>query len=164
LDVDKEILMSRITEVRKKNSKNKKPARKPKRAKIKKRKEILEEKILSLLAKNKKRASLVKDPGIFSPEGAKIIKALQSKKKEEKEVKEKIDYFALKPENEIENSEEEIKRCIKEIKKERAKEKFRKIQKEIKKAEKEKDKKSLKKLTEEAYRISKKIQSYNNHA
>ena len=102
------------------------------------------------------------DLDIFSKKTKKILKAIKKGNEDDDEIKEAIDYFALKPEKRGEKPEREVKSCYTEIKKERIKNKLRKTQKEIKRAEKNKDKEKLKELTQRAYKLSKKLQE-NSH-
>ncbi len=122
----------------------------------KSRKEILEERILSIAAKKPEMIEKIENVTL-SPFSQDIINALKTGK--ENQLKEKVDYFALRP-IEAEDYEKEMDSCIREIKKENIKKELREAHLKIKKAEKDKNKKELKVLTEEVYELSKKLQEF----
>lgn len=107
------------------------------------RKELLEEKLISLFAKFPQFIAPLnqEDLKLFSLESVNIINYLQKEKKEkDMALEEKISYLSLKAEiEENVDSEQEINCCFKELKSIDVKEKLSKICQDIKKAEKEKD-------------------------
>ncbi len=162
LEVDEKAVVEQLEKLKKTGKKKKEPVKKEEK-KIKNKKErteILEERIISLVAKEPERSKLV-DKDLLSEEGKKLFESLKENKSDEK-VKEKLDYLALRPERGVEDPEKEISDCLKQLKREKIKKEFVDIHKKIKKAEKDKDKKLLKKLTEEAYKISKRLQKHNH--
>ncbi len=123
------------------------------------RKELLEEKLITLILKKPENLNLVGEDQInyLSPIGKEI---LLNCKKEPKilpeklfpEAKEKFNYLALKSEIEEfeeENISSEIKFCLKEIQILAIKEKLNEISVEIKKAEEEKNLKKIEKLSQD---------------
>ena len=126
----------------------------------KSRKELLEERLLTLILKTgNKNLNLIdeKENSYFSQKTQEILMNLKKDKNfpTEKLSPETIDYFnylALKAEiEEIEEKdiEPEIKYCLKEIQHLGVKNKLDQISQEIKKAEEEKDSKKIEKLTQE---------------
>lgn len=160
LDVPEDIIYDQLnkTKVERKRKKENKKENK-KRRKKKNKKELLEERIISLLAKNPEKFNFIDNFDIFSKKTKKLLKAI---KDDDEEYKEKIDYYALKPEYTTNHPEKEFKNCLKEIKKENIKKELRNIQKKIKRAEGDKNKEILKKYTKKAYNLSKQLQKYND--
>jgi len=163
LDVDEKAIVNQLKKTKLKNNK-KRSNKKSGKTKTKPRKEMLEERILSLIAKNPDKLALIEDYDIFLKSTKEILEAIEKEEDGEvdEKIKEKIDYFSLKPEKGMKNPAEEIKSCIKEVKREKIKKELKDVHKKIKKAEKNKTKKELKKLTERAYKLSKKLQEHNH--
>ena len=133
---------------------------------LKTRKELLEEKLISLFAKSPQcAASLAKeDLKLFSLESISLINYLQ-KQKEKKDpvLEEKINYLRLKAEVEEDtDSQKEIICCFKELKSLGVKEKLSKICQDIKKAEKEKDSNKVQELIQQFCQYSKLRNSLEN--
>jgi len=128
----------------------------------KSRKELLEEKILSLCIKNKSLVSELKkeDVSLLREEVANAFSHLKgedvSLKDEEKEL---LDHLSFFPEAEGIDPGKELARCTRELKKEDLKEKRREIEKEIKEAEKEGDEEKGEELLKKYRDYSKEIQS-----
>ncbi len=164
LDVDERAIAEQLREVKtkKKKKKGSKKKKDEKISKNKSRKEVLEERVISFIAKDPKKINLIENLDEFSKKSKRILEAIKEGEDEDAELREIIDYFALRPERGVRDEEKELKHCLKEIKKENIKFKLKKIQKEIKKAEKENNTEQLKKLTQEAYKFSKKLQE-NSH-
>ena len=169
LDVDEEVINEEIKDIEteKKKGKNKKGKKKinSKDKRIKKsksRKAVLEERILSLVAKNPKNLEEIDNYDFFFDKTKEILKAIEGDREESEKMKKIIDYFALRPEEGLNDEKEELKSCLKQVKKENIKYKLRKIQKEIKKAENENNTEKLKELTNKAYKLYKKLQ-HNRH-
>jgi DNA primase len=162
LDVPEEAIYNQLRKTKVENDNKKKTKRRSKKKpkkRIKTKKRILEERVISILAKKPDLINVLEERDLFSKKAEELIKAIEDNNSE---YKEKIDYYALKPENGMENPEEELQECLIEIDKYNLKNKLKDIHKKIQKAEKEKDKKELKKHTEEAYNLSKKLQKYND--
>jgi len=132
--------------------------RKPTSA-LKTRKELLEEKLISLLAKTPKNIDLITqdDLKFFSLDAIKFIDYLQKNRQEKnKDLEDKINYLCLKSEIEEDvNPKEEIIYCFKELKSLKVKEKLSEICKGIKKAEKEKDFNKVQELIQQFCQYSK---------
>jgi len=135
----------------------------------KSRKELLEERLITLLLKRPENLNLIEDIpegypiSCFSSKGKEIIFALKKNSRPENlsdETKDFFNYLALKSEvEEIEEKEigPEIKFCLKEIQSLEIKSKLNEISKEIKKAEEEKNFEKIKKLTQEFSQHAKEI-------
>ncbi len=138
-----------------KDNSSKKEKEENKKQPKKKRIELLEERLLSLIIKNKEKIKLsdLNDMSLFSQETQEIINYLKQGKNKEtpSHLKEKIDYLEMKSEVELENvdCEKEIKDCLSEIKNITIKKRLNEISLEIKKAEKEKDSVESEKLKKE---------------
>jgi len=123
------------------------------------RKELLEEKLISLFVKFPKDINLIaqEDLKLFSLDTIKIINYLQKGGQEEnKDLKNKIDYLCLK--SEIEGNvdpKKEITCCFGELKSLEIKKKLSEICKDIKKAEKEKDSNKVQELIQQFCQYSK---------
>ncbi len=166
MDVDEEVIAEEIKEIKmekddKKKKRGEKTAKRNDNKKRKTRKTILEERIISLIAKNPEKKDLTGNKSIFSKRTIELIEAINNNVEDEK-IKKRLDYFALKPERGIGDPEKEIERCLKEIKREKIKNDLLETHKRIKKAENKGDKKELSKLTEKAYKLSKKLQEHNH--
>lgn len=126
---------------------------------LKTRKELLEERLISLFAKSPSCiASLSQeDLKLFSLESISFINYLQNNKKgENKAIEDKINHLYLKAEiEEGIDSEKEISCCFKELKSLGVKEKLSKICQDIKKAEKENDAKKVQELIQKFCQYSK---------
>lgn len=159
LDIDEEPIYDQLqkTEVEQKRN-NSSSEEDTNQQKKKSKVAILEERVASLVAKNNELASEI-DIQFLSEEIAEVIEAIENE--EEEQLKEKIDYFALKPDGDVDHPQEEIEACLKEIKKLKIQKTLRQIQKKIKKAEQSDDKQSLEKLTKKADKLSKKLKSYD---
>ncbi len=126
---------------------------------IKSRKELLEERIVTLIIKFPKNINLIeKDKLVDFPDD--IQKFLISLRKNQNPDSEFFNYLSLKAE--IEDIEEkevesEIKYCLAELQSLKIKNKLDEISKEIKKAEFEKDSKKLEKLTQDFNQLAKEI-------
>lgn len=134
--------------------------------KIKKtRKELLEERLLSLILKDLKNLSLIKEDQIqyFSPLAKKVLISLKKNEDFQKldgEISDFYNFLSLKSEIEEIKREEilpEIKFCLKEIQCLEIKKRLNEISREIKKAEEEKDLKKVKDLTQKFNRIAKNL-------
>jgi DNA primase len=136
----------------------------------KSRKELLEERLITLILKRPENLNLIEDTpegypiSCFSPKGKEIIFALKKNLNPESlsdETKDFFNYLALKSEVEEFADEKEIlpeiKFCLKEIQSLEIKNKLNEISKEIKKAEEEKNFEKIKKLTQEFHRYAKEI-------
>lgn len=127
----------------------------------KSRRELLEERIIYTLLNNKKCIeSINTEDLIFFRKGFQnIIQYLKDEtKKLTKEEEDIINDFSLLPFFEIDcMPEEEIKMCIKEIKKEEIKTKLKEIEKEMKVAEEKNDEKKEEELAKKFKEYSKKI-------
>ncbi len=161
LDVPEEAIYDQLKKTKikdkEKGTNQKRKSKKNSRKKSKKR--ILEERVISIIAKDPDLLEAVEDRSVFSEKAKELIKAIEEN---DPEYKEKIDYYALKPENGMEHPKKELKECLIEIDKYNLKNKLRDIHKKIQKAEKNKNKKKLKEHTKEAYNLSKKLQKYND--
>ncbi|TET21772.1 MAG: toprim domain-containing protein, partial [Candidatus Aminicenantes bacterium] len=133
--------------------------------KEKTRKEILEEKILSLLLKlPAKLESFDKDYfSLLSPKAKEVLTFLKKKKsKVPPEMKEFLDVLALKSEIEEDlDPEKELRLCLKELEVLVTKDKLQKISKDIREAEEDKDEKKMKELMEEFNKSAKKLNKNN---
>ena len=164
LDVDEGAIREQLKDTKAKGKKKKRKNKK-KRVKTKKnksRKAVLEERLLSFVAKNSDHLKLIDNFDNFSDRTKKILKAIEEDGEKSENMEKVIDYFAMRPEKGLEDEEKEVKNCLQQIKKEKIKFKLRKVQKEIKRAESENNTEKLKELTEEAYKLSKKLQQ-NSH-
>ena len=131
----------------------------------KSRKELLEERLLTLILKTNLNLIDAKENPYLSQKAQEILTNLKKDKNfsADKLSPETLDYFnylALKAE--IEEMEEkdiepEIQYCLKEIQKLGVKNKLDQISREIKKAEEEKDSKKIEKLTQEFRQLSKEL-------
>ncbi|MGM0438940.1 MAG: DNA primase [Patescibacteria group bacterium] len=163
LDISEKAVSDQLKSIKSKKNKRKTAKNNKKREQRKKsRKAVLEERVISLVAKDPEKIGLIDDFEIFSRRGKNILQAIKNDEEKDEKMKKTIDYFALRPERGVGNEKEEVKNCLKEIKKEKIKFKLKKIQKEIKKAENQNNTEQLKKLTQEAYKLSKKLQE-NSH-
>jgi len=139
------------------------------RANTKSRKELLEERLITLLLKRPENLNLIEDIpaghpiSYFSPKGKEILLNLKNSEASENlsgETKDFFNYLALKSEVEDLDEKEiepEIKFCLKEIQSLEIKSKLNEISKEIKKAEEEKNFEKIKKLTQEFSQYAKEI-------
>jgi len=139
------------------------------RANTKSRKELLEERLITLLLKRPENLNLIEDTpaghpiSYFSPKGKEILLNLKNSEASENlsgETKDFFNYLALKSEVEDLDEKEiepEIKFCLKEIQSLEIKSKLNEISKEIKKAEEEKNFEKIKKLTQEFSQHAKEI-------
>lgn len=129
--------------------------------KEKTRKEILEEKILSLLLKlPAKLESFDKNYlSLLSLKAKEILTFLRKKKsKVPSEMKEFLDVLALRSEIEEDlDPEKELQLCLKELEVLITKDKLQKISKDIQEAEENKDEKKIKELMEEFNKLAKKL-------
>ena len=147
--------------------------------KKKSKKELLEERVISLLIRKPDLIDLIKEDFLdfFSEKSLKILNSLKEGilKKEEKEIskilekieeklgfedKEFLRYLILKSEvekEEIKEPEKEMNFCLKEIKREEIKKKLDELSFQIKEAEEKKDFEKLKILTEKFNNLSKKL-------
>jgi len=135
----------------------------------KSRKELLEERLITLLLKRPENLNLIEDTpegypiSCFSPKGKEILLNLKNSEASENlsgETKDFFNYLAIKSEvEEIDEKEilPEIKFCLKEIQSLEIKNKLNEISKEIKKAEEEKNFEKIKKLTQEFCQYAKEI-------
>ncbi len=131
----------------------------------KSRKDLLEERLLTLVLRTNPNLIDAKENPYLSQKGQEILMNLKKDKNfsPDKLSPETLDYFnylALKAE--IEEFEEkdiepEIRYCLKEIQKLGVKNKLEQISREIKKAEGEKDSKKIEKLTQEFRQLSKEL-------
>jgi len=131
----------------------------------KSRKDLLEERLLTLVLRTNPNLIDAKENPYLSQKGQEILMNLKKDKNfsPDKLSPETLDYFnylALKAE--IEEFEEkdiepEIRYCLKEIQKLGVKNKLEQISREIKKAEEEKDSKKIEKLTQEFRQLSKEL-------
>jgi len=121
----------------------------------KSRKDLLEERIATLILKDKKNLDVInkEDLDFFSPSIVKVIELFQKNldmSDLDSELKNLVSYLSIKAEIEEEiDSKEELKNCLKEFRCLRIKEKLDKISKDIKKAESEKNTKEVEKLFQE---------------
>ncbi len=126
------------------------------------RRELLEEKVAALCAREKEFLSLL-DEEIFSffKEDVQNILLYLKKEKESLSKKEEdyLNYLLLIPSIEEEKPKEEVKICIREIKKEYLREKLYRIKEEIKRAEDSGDEKKEEDLTKQFDEYSKKMQA-----
>lgn len=152
--VDEKAIADQLSKIKRENTTNTTIEEPQLKTQKKTRKELLEERILSIVAKQPQVIKKIKEIN-FSSSTEKIIQAIKTGK--ENDLKEQIDYLALKP-VEADDFDKEIDTCLKEIKKENLKKQLQDIHWQIQKAEKEKDKKTLKKLTERAYTLSQQLQ------
>ena len=126
---------------------------------VKSKKQILEERIISLILWSREKISLINQEAfdLFSEKTKEIINLLKKEtdifKKEDvlHELKDYLNYLSFKTEIEEEEiePEEELKACLKELQFLEMKEKLNKICQEIKKAEKNKDSGKVDSLTNE---------------
>lgn len=126
---------------------------------VKSKKQILEERILSLVLREKKNLSLIDDEffNLFSDKTKEIMNILKEEtdifKREDvpDELKDYLNQLCFKTEMEDEEvePEKEIKACLKELQFLEMKEKLNKICQEIKKAEQDKDSGKVDSLTKE---------------
>jgi DNA primase len=127
----------------------------------KSRKELLEERLITLIFKNPQNLNLIGDQQInfLSPIAKEVLEVLKKNSNPEElpqDTKDFFNYLALKSEIEEideENIDSEIKFCLKEIQSIEIKNKLEEISKEIKKAEEEKNWEEVKKLTQEFNRL-----------
>jgi len=121
----------------------------------KSRKDLLEERIATLILKDKKNMDVInkEDLDFFSPSIVKVIELFQKNldmSDLDSELKNLVSYLSIKAEIEEEiDSKEELKNCLKEFRCLQIKEKLDKISKDIKKAESEKNTKEVEKLFQE---------------
>ena len=119
---------------------------------LKTRKELLEERLLSLLVKFPEKVDLIsqQDLGLFSLEAVSIIDYFKNNTRLSKELEDKISYLSLKAELEEDETdlEKEFNCCFKEIKTLAIKDKLAEICKDIRVAEQSKDIKRVQELVE----------------
>ena len=118
---------------------------------VRNRKNLLEEKVMTLLVNNPKVAQ-GKDFSFLSQENCQLIDfACDQKKDCSEEIKAKMEYFCLKAEIESnsDEAEKEINSCLSEIKIMSIKEKLNQISEQMKEAESKNDKDQLKELSKE---------------
>lgn len=156
INVDEEAIREQLSSIEAEKKGRKIRSKRKQKKKTKSRRRILEEKILSFVSKDPKKLELIDDFDSFSKEIKEILKAIEEGKEDER-TKKIIDYFALKPERGVVDEKEEFKYCLNQIEKEKIKSDLKNIQKKIKKAENNKNTEKLKRLTEEAYKLSKKL-------
>lgn len=134
-------------------------------SKQKSRKEMLEEKIASLILKSPQHLKMIGKENIlnFSPKFQKILLSLKKDpnfdfKKSEPEFRDFLNYLYLKAEVEEEpEPEKEILTCLQELKSLRIKDKLDEVSKEIKRAEKAKDFKKVKELIGQFNKLAKEL-------
>ena len=122
------------------------------------RKELLEERLLSLLVRLPENVSLVKqeDLSLFSLEAVGIIDHLKNKTKLNSDLEDRVNYLSLMAETEEEEDpQEELNCCFKEIKSLVLKDKLVQICKDIRVAEQAKDSQKVQKLVEKFCHYSK---------
>lgn len=123
------------------------------------RKELLEERLISILAKSSECASFVNqdDLTLFSLETVSIIDHFKNNSNLDSQIKDKLNHLCLKAEIEGEdiNSEEEFKCCFKEVKFLAVKDKLAEICKNIRIAEQEKDSEKVQDLVKQFCHYSK---------
>ncbi len=160
LDVDEKAVIRQLKKTKSKKKSRGKKKNKSKKDKDKKsRKQILEEKVLSLVAKKPERLKLLDDLSLFSKEKRQLLEMIAEEKDTDEKLRKKIDYFSLKPEKNLKDPNEEIKKCFQQLKKIKVKDELQSIHEKIKKAERENDQKSLEKLTKKAYKLSKQLRN-----
>lgn len=143
------------------------------------RKEILEERILSLILKSPQNLNTLPEHflPIFSPkmkvilssfkkeevdDKEKVEKILQRLDKREGKIKEILDTCSLRAEiEEVKEPQKEIQLCLKELKGIETKKRLEEISKEIQMAEEKKDEKKVKDLIEKFNQIAKKLNAKN---
>lgn len=143
--------------------------------KEKSRKEILEERVLSLILKSPQSLNVLGEDSlpIFSPkmkvilssfkkekvdDAQKLEKIIQRLEKGEGKIKEILDTCSLRAEiEEIRDPQKEIQLCLKELNGLRAKKRLEEISKKIQVAEEKKDGKGVKALMEKFNQIAKKL-------
>jgi len=110
------------------------------------RREMLEEKVLALILKDRKRIVLISDFSLFSSPGKDVLEQIKKKenisfeelKKSLKEAESFLNYLFLLSESLAEpEEEEELKKCLVELEALIKKEKQRELQSQIKDFEKE---------------------------
>ncbi|MFQ6049692.1 MAG: DNA primase [Candidatus Paceibacterales bacterium] len=126
------------------------------------RKELLEERLMTLILKSPQHSNLIDKKFLpcFSVKAQEILVNFQKQKKLSPELTDFLNYLSLKAEiEEIEEEEilPEIQFCLKEIQSLEIKNKLGQISQEIKKAEGKKDLKKIEKLTREFNQYAKKI-------
>jgi DNA primase len=135
----------------------------PQKAPAKKtRRELLEERLMSLILTSPQHLGLVNKEVIpyFSQKTQEILINFESKKNLSPELNEFVNYLILKAEVEEADEKEvlpEIQFCLKEIQYMEVKSKLSQISREIKKAEEENDLKRIKELSEQFNQLSKKV-------
>jgi len=128
----------------------------------KSRKELLEERLMTLILKSPQCLSQIdkKFISLFSPATQEILNNFQNQKNLSQENSDSLNYLYLKSEvEEIEEKEivPEIQFCLKEVQSLEIKSKLNEISREIKKAEEDKNPEKVKKLTQEFFQLSKEI-------
>ena len=145
----------------------------------KSRKELLEERLLTMILKSPQNLSLIEEnkTSLFSPKGQEILINLKNNLKKlspelaesklssrpfvkTREAEEYFNYLALKAEVEEIREKEilpEIQFCLREIQSLEIKNKLDQISKDLKKAESEKDSQKIEKLTQEFNQLSKEL-------
>ena len=123
------------------------------------RKQVIEEKILSLISKSPAKLKLLNETHIslFSPRCKEALKCLETKKTElSPDMKEFLDVLSLRAEIEEESvPEKEFQICLNELITLSTKDKLEEISKSIQNAEENNDKKKIKELTEEFNKVIK---------
>jgi len=123
------------------------------------RKQVIEEKILSLISKSPDKIKLLNENHIslFSPKYKEALEYLKTKKdKLPPNIKEFLDVLSLRAEIDGElGDEEEFEICLNELITLSTKDKLKEISNNIQNAEENKDKKKIKELTEEFNKITK---------
>jgi len=123
------------------------------------RKQVIEEKILSLISKSPAKLKLLNETHIslFSPRCKEALKCLETKKTElSPDMKEFLDVLSLRAEIEEESvPEKEFQICLNELITLSIKDKLEEISKNIQSAEENNDKKKIKELTEEFNKVIK---------
>ncbi len=123
------------------------------------RKELLEERLLSLLVKLPENVSLIKqeDLSLFSLETVSIIDYLKNKTKLNSDLENKVNYLSLIAETEEEETDpqEELNCCFKEIKSLVLKSKLTEICRDLRVAEQVKDSEKVQELVEKFCHYSK---------
>ncbi len=125
------------------------------------RKERLEERILNICVKNKELTISLQEEDVeyFKEETKNIIIFLKGEKDslDDKE-KEIFDYFSLIPETGSVKGDEELRDCLREMKKESIREKLRETEVEMKQAERERDEEKQEELSKKFKYYSEKLQ------
>ncbi len=162
LNVKEDVIRTEMEKIKdKKESKKEEVVRKKEEKKA--RKDLLEEKILSLCINNKELVNKIKEEDIsfFKQSTVNIISFLKEERKSlEKEEEEVFNYlsFLTNEDGEL-NIEKELEYCIKEAGREFIKGKLREIEEKIRRAEEDKNEKELEKLIKKFSKYSKQLQN-----